>query len=182
MSSPGFTYTDEAREYMFSPAGADVIYDCIELRNPGFLDGDGNVIALRFVNGLVDIVGTLEADAPMNGGEAVTFTACRFDHVKPDSPDSGLPQASIAVSNVTRELSPWLSAAVSNGIAPIELSLRQFLADDLSQPCFVMHGLTFDNASATIRRVTATAGFNDLLNFPAPREVYTVENSPGLQR
>lgn len=181
MSAPGYTYTDDAREYMFSPAGADVIFDTIELRHPAFLDENGNPIALRFVNNFADIQAKLEADAPMNGGETVTFTATRFDHVKPDSPETGLPQAQIAVSNVMRELSPWMTLAVSS-VAPVELSLRQFLADDLTEPCFVMHNLTFDNAQSTIRRVTATAGFQDLLNLPCPREIYTLENSPGLRR
>src|SRR5580700_6806319 len=154
MSSPGYTYTDEAREYMFSPAGADIILDTIELRHPAFIDEHGDPIALRFVNNPDDILATLEVDAPMNGGEAVTFLASRFEHVKPDSPESGLPQAQIAVWNVTRELSPWMSLAVTS-VAPVQLSLRQFLGDDLSEPCFVLHGLTFDNAQSNIRRVVA---------------------------
>ncbi|MGH6887995.1 MAG: DUF1833 family protein [Rhizomicrobium sp.] len=181
MSSAGYTYTDEAREYMFSPAGADVIYDAIELRHPAFVDGDGNPIAVRFVNAPFDLAATLEEGAPLNGGETVTFAASRFDLVKPDSPETGLPQAQIAVANVMREVSPWLSLAVSS-VAPVELSLRQFLADDLTEPCFVMHGLTFDNATSNIRRVTATCGFGDLLNMPCPVDRYTVENSPGLNR
>jgi hypothetical protein len=181
MSAAGFTYTDEAREYMFSPAGADVIFDTIELRHPAFVDDHGHPIALRFVNNFDDIVGTLEAGAPMNGGEAVTFTGTRFDIVLPDSPEKGLPQCQIAVSNVMSELSPWLALAVSS-VAPVQLSLRQFLADDLSEPCFVMHGLTFDSAQSNIRRVVASAGFDDLLNMPSPRETYTPENSPGLVR
>jgi len=80
-----------------------------------------------------------------------------------------------------RELSPYLTLAVSS-VAPVQLSLRQFLADDLTEPCFVMHNLTFNNATANVRRVTATAGFDDLLNMPCPRERYTTENSPGLAR
>jgi hypothetical protein len=181
MSGAGYTYTDEAREYMFSPAGQDVIYDTIELRHPAFLDENGNPIALRFVNNFCNINATLEAGAPMNGGETVTFLGTRFDHVKADSPETGLPQAQIAVSNVMRELSPWMTKAVSS-VAPVQLTLRQFLADDLTEPCFVMDGLTFDTAQSNIRRVTASCGFTDLLNMPAPVECYTEENSPGLKR
>jgi hypothetical protein len=181
MSDAGYTYTDEAREYMFSPAGEDVIVDTIELRHPAFLDEHGDPIAVRFVNDFSDLRAKLEPGAPMNGGQFVTFTAARFELVLPDSPEQGLPQAQIAVWNVTREVSPWLALAVTS-VAPVQLSLRQFLADDLTEPCFVMHGLTFDNAQATNRRVTATCGFDDLLNMPCPREIYTEENSPGLRR
>jgi hypothetical protein len=181
MSAAGYTYTDDAREYMFSPAGADVIFDTIELRHPAFVDEHGNPIAVRFVNNFSNIEATLEENAPLNGGQTVLFTAAPFELVKADSPESGLPQAQIAVSNVMSEVSPYLALAVSS-VAPVQLSLRQFLADDLTEPCFVMHGLTFDNAQANIRRVSATVGFQDLLNMPAPRELYTLENSPGLRR
>ncbi len=180
MSGAGVPYTDEAREYMFSPSGQDVIFDTIELRHPAFVIY-GQLIAVRFVNAVADITATLEASAPMNPGEAVVFTATRFDLVLPDSPQAGLAQCNIAVGNVMAELSPWLALAVSQPY-PVELSLRQFLADDLSEPCFVMHGLNFTNAAANMRRVTATATIEDLLNFSAPRECYTVVNSPGLNR
>jgi hypothetical protein len=88
---------------------------------------------------------------------------------------------SLAVGNVMRELSPWMAKAVSS-VAPVQLSLRQFLADDLTEPCFVMNSLTFNSAQANARRVTATAGIDDLLNYATPRDIYTPENSPGLAR
>jgi hypothetical protein len=181
MSNGGFSYTDEAREYMFSPAGEDTLLDTIEIRHPAFIQDD-QLIAIRFVNGAAcDIMATLEAGAPMNAGEAVKFVNTRFDLVVPDSPQQGLAQCDIAVANVMAELTPWLALAVSQPY-PVQLSLRQFLADDLTEPCFVMHGLTFSNATANIKRVTGTATMEDLLNFSAPRECYTVTNSPGLNR
>lgn len=180
MSNAGFSYTDDVREYMFSPAGEDVILDTIELRNPAFLL-DGNLIALRFVNAQYDIMATIEPDAPMDGGQTVDFTATRFELVPPDQPATGLPQVTLAVSNVMAELSPWLALAVTSG-TPVELSLRQFLADDLSEPCFVMHGLTFKTATASMKRVVGTATVVDLLNFNNPRLCYTILNSPGLNR
>lgn len=181
MSEVGFSYTDDAREYMFSPAGQDLILDTIEIRHPAFIQDD-ELIALRFVNGAkCNIMATLEAGAPMNAGETVEFITTRFDLVVPDSPQQGLAQCNIAVANVMAELTPWLALAVSQPY-PVELSLRQFLADNLTEPCFVMHGLNFSNATANIKRVTATATIEDLLNFSAPRECYTVTNSPGLNR
>lgn len=180
MSGEGISYTDEAREYMFSPSGQDLIYDTIELRHPAFIF-EGTLVAVRFVNAAADIAATLEAGAPMNAGETVTFTATRFDLIMPDSPQAGLAQCNIAVGNVMAELTPWLALAVSEPY-PVQLTLRQFLADDRSEPCFVMGGLNFTNATANNRRVTATATIEDLLNFSAPRECYTVVNSPGLNR
>lgn len=181
MSGGGIPYTDQAREYMFSPSGADVILDTIELRHPAFLDENGNPMAIRFVNDPCALMATLEDDAPMNAGETVTFIATRFDLVIPDQPQSGLPQCQLAVSNVVKELSPWMTKATTIA-APLELSLRQYLADDLTQPCFAQHGLTFKNAKSDDIRTTGTASIADLLNFPAPRQCYTVVNSPGLQR
>jgi hypothetical protein len=77
-------------------------------------------------------------------------------------------------------------AAVEAASASHELmtvTYRAFLSDDLSwpqnDPPMVM---TIRHISASPLRVTARAGFPRVVDLPFPREVYTVERFPGLNR
>ncbi len=180
--TPITPFSDDLREYMFS-APTDVLApDTIEIRHPAFVDDNDNPVAVRFVNDPSgDLVATLEDDAPMNAGEQVTFCRGQFQFILPESTDQGLPTCDIQVENVSGVLTPWLFKAVAFP-APIEITYRQFLTDDLSQPQFILSGLTAQKVSAGLLRVTCTAGFEDFLNKPFPATIYNTWDFPGLAR
>lgn len=174
-------YSDDLRDYYFSADPGISELDTIELRHPDFLDTDGNVVAIRIVNRLEDFSATLEAGAQMNGGEMVTFQACAFTMKRPESSDQGPPTVELAVSNVSRLLVRYLDIAAS-GTAPLYMTYRLFLSDDTSQPQFIVDWLNTQRVTVGIIDVKATAGFEDILNKPFGRSVYTARDYPGLDR
>lgn len=182
MSDPGAQHSDDLREYYASNPAGEVNLGTIELCHPAFVAEDGETpVAVRFVNDPQDLQATLESDAPMNPGEEVNFVHGAFDITLTESSDNGIPQGQVAVENVTRPLMPWMQSAVSSG-HPIDFTFREYLTADLSQPGVVYSGLTVQKANATALRVTATIGFEDDLNKPFPRVVYTTQEFNGLAR
>ena len=83
--------------------------------------------------------------------------------------------------NTAGALQKQLEAAISYP-APVEVTYRQYLSDDLSAPAFVLNGLTLKSVKAGLLRITAEAGFEDWLNRPFPRRLYTAKEFPGLVR
>lgn len=166
---------DDLREYYFSAPPQAVFLDTLELRHPAFDQ------PARIVNDLNDFVATLEADAPANAGQEVTFIGCPFEALPPESTDQGLPQCTLQIMNVTKLLMPQMAAAIAVS-APVEISFRQYLADDPSEPQLFIHGLTAKVGDAGILRVQVTAGFEDLLNKPFPFRLYTSKEFPTLVR
>ncbi|MEI9885904.1 MAG: DUF1833 family protein [Rhizomicrobium sp.] len=180
MSDPTEPFSDSLREYYFSAEPGVAALDTIELRHSAFLAEDGvTPVAVRFVNDPVDLVAALEADAPMNGGEEVTFVAGGFSATIPEQSSPGLSTFQLEVMNVSREMMPWMDLAAASN-EPIQLSYRQYRSDELTLPGLVMHGLTIHSASAGILRVTAQAGYEDFLNRPHPSRIYTLQEFPGL--
>jgi hypothetical protein len=187
MSDPGSPYSDDLREFMYSNTPDLVALDTIELRHPAFVAEDGvTPAAARIVNDGDDLVVTLPDDAPMNAGEEVTFTRCRFDLTLPESNGPGLPSCQLGVENIGEELMAPIEAAVTVP-KPIQITYRQVLCpkDDAAAPGEIgveIDGMTLRRVNATALRVTGTAGFEDDLNTPFPRKKYTPQEYPGLVR
>ncbi|MGA7673553.1 MAG: DUF1833 family protein [Rhizomicrobium sp.] len=181
MSDPTSPFSDDLREYYYSAPPDVVALDTFEFRHPAFLNEAGAIVAIRVVNDPNELIATLEANAPMNGGESVTFSASAFEVTLPESSSPGLPTCDIQVTNVSRLLTPWLKKATQSP-APVQITYRQYLADDRSAPGFVLDGLTIRKATANYLRVIATAGYEDFLNMPFPRTIYTTSEFTGLVR
>lgn len=175
MSDPLSPHSDDLREYFFSAAPDVVALDTIELRHP-LLDDP-----VRFVNDPSDLAATLEADAPEDASTEVTFFKGAFNFIPPESSSPGMPTCTIECMNVPASLQAVLVKCISFA-APVEITYRQFLSDDLAAPAFVMHGLTLKTVSAGILRVRAEAGFDDFLGRASPRRNYTAKDFPGLVR
>jgi hypothetical protein len=186
-SDPGAPYSDDLREFFFSN-GPDVIaLDTFELRHPAFVAEDGvTPAAARIVNDPNPLTVTLPDDAPMNAGEAVTFTECRVEVTLPESNSPGTPSCQVAIENVGQVLMDPIERAVAVP-KPIEVTYRQVLvpSDDLTAPGEIgveIDGMTLRQVNATALRVTGTAGFDDDLNTPFPRKKYTPQEYGGLVR
>ncbi|HEY2070720.1 MAG TPA: DUF1833 family protein [Rhizomicrobium sp.] len=174
-------YSDELREYMFSATPGLVCIDTIEFRHPAFTDADGNPVAIRVANDPTGFSATLEDGAPMNAGETVAFERGRFDLVTPDSPDQGLPKATLQIANVTQELSPYLDLGVSTG-APVDVTLRSYLSDDFTKPAMVIDGLSVTGAKSNVLRVEVDLGLDDKINAPLHDLIYRTDVFRGLSR
>lgn len=105
------------------------------------------------------------------------FQAIAFRAVLPDDSDGKLPQASLEIDNVGRELMSWLE--VSNGGSGATARLMQVRR---SAPDTIEFEITMDVTSvrANAKVVSATLGFDNLLDRPAVRIRYDQSTAPGL--
>jgi hypothetical protein len=153
-----------------------VIYHTLELWHPSFS------APIRVVRDFSTIDARIEAGATRNAGEIATFVGYAFDVVPPDQTTSGLPQCTIEIDNVDREIGAQIDAATLTG-DQITAIYRAYLSDALddgpeNDPPVE---LTLITVSATPFRIRATAGFPDLLNLKFPKLDYDLETFPGLQ-
>lgn len=173
-------YRDDLKEYWFANPVDALVHDTLEFRHPAFVEA-GAPVAVRIVRAATDIVATLEASAPFQAGQSVTFRALAFALTPPESPERGLPQIDLAIDNATADLMPWLELAAAS-FAPVELSYRQYLDSDLTAPAYVLHGLTAKRVRGDMVRITGSAGFENLLGRAFPDQIYTLEVYRGLAR
>lgn len=171
---PNAALSDAIKEaYAVAPQGV-VLLDTLEFRHASF------TAPLRVVRNTVDIVATLESDAPENGGEAVTFTRFAFDFTLPEVSDGAAPELVIAIDNVNRLIVESLELAVASTDA-LYVTYRPYLSTDLTAPQMDPPlTMTVHHIEADVFRVTARCGFGDILNRAFPREDYTAARFPGL--
>lgn len=176
----GVTYSEALAEAYASAPEDEIILDTLEFRHPLFVDA-GEPFGIRVVNDHTELSATLEDDAPLNGGEEVTFQAVYFTLARPSETDSGsTPEIEINVNNVARHLMPYLDAAKESR-QPIEVTWRPYLASDVSGPHMNPPlTLTIRSISCDMMNVTARAGFGDLTNRRYPAIEYTSIKFPGL--
>lgn len=112
--------------------------------------------------------------------EEATFTAAGIAIALPAKNTSGQQNLSFGIDNVTGEAQRALEGALEAG-GPIAVTLRIYLASDLSAPAETPLVLTLTGAEFDGTSVVVTAGFNDLLNSAWPRRRYTADFAPGLK-
>lgn len=158
----------------YASAPDDPIYHTLELRHPAF------TTPIRVVRDWADLTATLEASAPANPGETVTFVRFAFDFTKPEVSASGVPQLTIEIDNVDRAIVANIEAALTTADM-VQATYREYLGSDLSGPQNdpPIH-MTIMSITADVFRVRATAGFPDLMNRRFPSTEYDSETFPGL--
>lgn len=169
---PDSTLKQAVKEAMASAKG--VILHTIELRHPSFTQ------PIRIVRDREDLTAYLEASAPVNAGQQVTFVAYAFDFTKPEIGATGIPQLTLTIDNVAREISTNVENALTSSNI-ITMTYREYLSNDLSgpqnDPPLTLDILTI---KADVFKVTATAGFVNLNNKKFPTKAYDSETFPGL--
>lgn len=136
---------------------------------------------LRIVHSNSNLTATLEAGAPVNAGETVTFYACSIEvALAPESPTDGTPEIDIMVTNVNAEITNLLEMS-RYSFETWEITERVYLSDDLSSPA-KLPPLTLTITSATMNGKTANmkASFGDSINLAVPRLTYSIKEYPGL--
>lgn len=163
-----------AEAYASSPVD-QVIYHTLEIHHPVFSE------PIRVVRDTAALEARIEAGAARDAGELVTFVAFAFDVTPPDQTSEGVPQARIEIDNVDGAILAELDLAATDD-RPVTVIYRAYLSDALddgpeNDPPLE---LTLLSVSATAFRITATAGFPDLLNRRFPHLEYDLEHFPGL--
>lgn len=171
---PDFTLSDALEEAYSSAPAEEVILHTLEIRHPDFTQ------PIRVVRDHHDFTAYLEADAPENPGEEVTFIAMAFDFKLPEVTKSTSPEIEIGLDNVSGEIIEYLDIAAQS-IDLIEVTYRPYLASDRSGPSMNPPlTLTIRSVTADVFRVKAIAGFADLANRKFPNQVYDTERFAGL--
>jgi len=159
-----------------------VILHTLELRHPSFVDDDGNTTAIRVVRDHADLTARLESGAPLDGGATVTFVALAFDLSLPPIDTAPVPEITVTLDNVSREIIRHLDAAVATQ-DKIEITYRPFLSTDKEGPQMDPPiTLVLTEVEANALQVTGRARMLDVGNKAFPSETYTAKRFPGLAR
>jgi hypothetical protein len=144
-------------------------------------------VPVRLVIDEVDLVATLEADAPRNAGETVTFTASRVDAEISEESDRGqTPEIRLRIDNVTGVITDALRTArgaTSPAVrdAPWQLIERTYMSDDTSAPAILpVFKVTLVSVSMQGPTAVFTAAYRDSVNTSVPAITFTPEAYPGL--
>lgn len=175
----------QAIKEAYASAPVDEIeLNTLEIRHPSFIDDEGQPTAIRVVRDYTDLTAYLEADAPLNGGEEVTFIGYPFDFTLPTIEDGAAGLLQITIDNTSPEIGRYIELA-NESPEPIEITYRPYLASDLSGPQMdpPLHmevlGISIDTGTNVI---TLKAGWVNLVNKLFPGKVYTYAEYPGLVR
>lgn len=173
----------EALKEAYASAPSDVILlHTLELRHPAFVDASGNPTAIRVVRDHVSHRCFLEETAPLNPGQEVEFVAMAFDLELPPVNTTPLPEITLTLDNVNREIMDYLDLAVE-GQDMIEMTYRPYLSDDLTCPQMNPPiNLVITDIVADVFKITATARMVDIGNKSFPSENYTAKKYAGLTR
>lgn len=170
-----------AEAYASAPVD-DVIVDTLEIRHPSFVDDQGQPTAVRICRDRVDFTATLEAGAPLNASQQVTFLACPFDFKLPGIEEGRVPQLEINIDNVDRSITAAIEMAYQQQ-APIEVTYRPYLVSDPSGPQMDPPiNMTLTRVTADVFKVSGIATLNDVHNWPFPGRTYSPADFPGLVR
>lgn len=179
---PNPALTQAIKEAYASAPSDQIILHTLELRHPAFLDESGSVTAIRVVRDHLDLFARLEDSAPIHGGEVVRFVAMGFELDLPPVDTMPVPEISVTLDNVSREIVRHLDAAAESQ-SVIEVTYRPYLSSDLEGPQMdpPIH-LVLTEVEADIFRVTGRARMLDIGNKAFPGLIYSAKSFPGLTR
>ena len=171
---PDSTLSQALKEaYAAAPSNV-VIYHTLELRHPAFST------PIRVVRDFANLTATLEATAPVDPGAAVLFVAFAFEFTKPEVSATGVPQITITLDNVDRAIVANIEAAMGSTDL-VQVTYREYLSSDLGGPQNNPPlSMTIMSVTADVFKVSAVAGFPDLMNRRFPSTEYSPEVFPGL--
>ena len=172
----------EWQEAMASAPANIVDKVLLEFIHPAFLSPAGDPVSIRAVDDTQDLAMTLEANAPLNAGQAVTFTAIPFVFQWPSQADGQASELTIRVDNIGREMMPYLDAATLTQ-APLILIVRLVTVNtNTGIVTFggVPYHLYLRDVKVTEMSVEGKASGADMANIQTMRLSYDTETYPGL--
>lgn len=178
----GVSYSEALKEAWTHGDSEVVFHTTVTLSNPQFVDSLGNQIEHRLVRDYVDLQATLEADAPMNPGQEVTFQACPFNFSRPSEVDDSAPtEMTFTIDNVSREIKRALDQTLGS-FDVTTITVREYLSSDTSAP----HNdpplvLELQGATVDLGKVQARAAYGNAGNRRFPADTYDRDRFPGLE-
>lgn len=151
---------------LYASAGPEIIYEVLEVT-------DG-ITTYWFTRGWDELTVTLET------GEQVTCTPCGMDLALPARNDDGTQDLTFALSNIDGQASGFIRAALRDN-REMNLVYRTFTSDDLNAPANAPHRFLIKNGNTTATQASLNAGYFDLLDTGWPRNVFDLNNFPGLR-
>lgn len=168
-----------AEAYAIAPSD-EVILHTLELRHPLFVDEEGNPDSIWVVRDRADLVATIEADAPIRGGEEITFVAFAFNFRLPQVENAPTPEIEVSIDNIDRRIVENLDAAVAD-TNKIVICYRPFLSSDTSAPQMDPPlTLTLTEVKVDSFSARGKARLDLDLSSSFPRRLYTAAEFPGL--
>lgn len=165
---PDSTLSQALREAYAAAPSDLVVYHTLELNHPAFTQ------PIYVVNDFTDLAANLENGAP------VVFMRFAFRLVKPEVSPSGVPEVTVEIDNVSRDILSSVQQAM-HSTDLITMTYRQYLSSDLTMPQNdPPMTMVLSNIRADVFKVSATASFGDLNNKRFPNQEYTAERFPGL--
>ncbi len=147
-----------------------VIHHTIELYHEAF------TTPIRVKRGSGDLLAVLEATAPRDAGQQVTFIGYPFDIKPPDMQG----RSTIEIDNVSRDIVRNVELSMASS-TPIDMIYRAYIEDDLTGPQNNPPlELSLVSITATVFRVTATAALLNFYNMTFPGLTYTDTQFPTL--
>lgn len=147
----------------------EVVYDTLEFAHTSFAS------SIYVVRGFNNITATLESP-----GGSVEFVAFPFDIVLPEIAQTGAPEFTITIDNVSAEIVANLELAVASTDL-LYVTYRPYLKSDLSAPQMdPPMTLIVDHIEVDVFQVRARAGWGDIMNATFPNELFTTRRFPGL--
>lgn len=168
--------TQAIKEAYASAPTDEIIFDTLEFRHSSFIDETNTPFGLRFIRDFSDRTLTLEAGAPLNGGEAVDFIACAFDVILPPEEDAPTPELTITLDNIGRPLTEHIDNAVVSE-NQIEVTYRPYLSSDSSKPQQIIP-ITFivKRVSMGLQKVSVTCTPKRIGERPFPNKEYSLSD------
>ncbi|WP_375782937.1 DUF1833 family protein [Bradyrhizobium sp. Pha-3] len=161
--------------YASCPPSARIYYT-LELWQSSF-DQPARVVA----NVGADMAFGLEAGAPRNAGQTVTFIACPFQAGYPEQKEGQPPSTTIKIDNVNRELVPKIRAAQGTR-EYIQVLYREYLGSDLTEPAYGPIEFELRSVQMVGASLTGTVMVKNLQNkrFPRITKNYDYVQFPSL--
>lgn len=177
----GISHSDALKQAITHAESSDPILVTLSMYNATFVDGNGNPTELRIVRDFQDLLATLEAGAPLNGGQQVTFTALPFELVRPSEKDGGSPpEITLRIDGVSRQVLNYLKQTMGS-LNVTTVTLREYLTSDTSAP-HTDPPLTLEltGAEAHVDYVEAKASFGRIADTRFPADIFDNKRFPGL--
>ena len=171
------TLTPAQREAYARVKTSIVYLQTLEFRHPTFGD------PIRLVANKEPLTVTLEANAPTNGGEEVTFTNLAFRLKDPAVDTEAAASIRIQVDGVPGAIQTYLAAA-NKTIVPVDCTVRYYTydldADSVIDGAIGILHLQVRSFVVNKTSVGVELGFTNTKNRAFPSQYYTPETNPGL--
>lgn len=179
---PDEAMTDALAEAAALAPAEEIFYETLEFRHPDFADENGDVDSLWLVADNVDLVAPLEADAPVKGGQWVTFSRSGISGVyRPPIEPGATPEIEITVDSVSRAIIYYLDLAMESA-QPLTVVYRPYLDSAIADGPQMDPVLTLEVAdiTVTLTNIKIKARTRIDLRGAFPVKQYTVTDFPGL--